>query len=526
MSKNYAFASLVLARVAAALAYRVITDCDEVFNYWEPVHFLHRTSAAAFQTWEYSPQFNIRSWFYAGIHALLARTIVDKTKSSHLYPALYILQYPCNICCRVCVHGIALVSRNSKILRSIRCKLVTSLPPIFHWHGICLDSTPSFYILNVFGNSGHRSLIENTAIEFANVLVRAVAIPFLVKDLISENHSWVDRKFSTRGSRFFSAVKGGISALIVLLVPTIVVDRVFYGFWSVVPLNIVFYNVFSGSGDGKGPGIFAEVETIGTEPCMQPHKEERFIFVIYPLIAFAAAISTHLAIKILGILLHGTLTISKNKSSRAKPRPLWQSVIVYSVTVMIAAVFIVLSLSRTVAMVQNYGAPFKIYTTVSSMGPATTNTSEPAVTFKKQRLCIGKEWYRFPSHFFIPDEFLEVRFIKSEFAGLLPAKFGDSFSHHHGTSVPKIWQTTRQIPSNLNEYNIEDTTRYVQLSSCDYLVDSDFGEGGRLEPRFVADEETWEHVQCERFLDAGKSSAILGRVFWIPDKFYDKRVWG
>ena len=38
--------------------YAPISDCDEVFNYWEPLHFsLYGTGA---QTWEYSPDFALR----------------------------------------------------------------------------------------------------------------------------------------------------------------------------------------------------------------------------------------------------------------------------------------------------------------------------------------------------------------------------------------------------------------------------------------------------------------------------------
>jgi alpha-1,2-mannosyltransferase len=50
-----------------------ILDCDEVFNYWEPTHFL--TRGYGLQTWEYSPEFAIRSWAYVGLHALMSRFV-------------------------------------------------------------------------------------------------------------------------------------------------------------------------------------------------------------------------------------------------------------------------------------------------------------------------------------------------------------------------------------------------------------------------------------------------------------------
>ena len=45
-----------------------ITDCDETFNYWEPLHYL--LFGNGFQTWEYSPEFGLRSWFYIFIHSV------------------------------------------------------------------------------------------------------------------------------------------------------------------------------------------------------------------------------------------------------------------------------------------------------------------------------------------------------------------------------------------------------------------------------------------------------------------------
>lgn len=45
-----AFCFLMIARYYSAV-YNNIHDCDEVFNYWEPLHYLLYKSG--FQTWEY-----------------------------------------------------------------------------------------------------------------------------------------------------------------------------------------------------------------------------------------------------------------------------------------------------------------------------------------------------------------------------------------------------------------------------------------------------------------------------------------
>ena len=51
------FKLLVSARLSAAF-WSFISDCDETYNYWEPMHFL--IYGKGFQTWEYSPQYALR----------------------------------------------------------------------------------------------------------------------------------------------------------------------------------------------------------------------------------------------------------------------------------------------------------------------------------------------------------------------------------------------------------------------------------------------------------------------------------
>ena len=51
---------------------------DETFNYYEPTHYL--LYGTGLQTWEYSPEYAIRSWAYCALHAavaLLARAITS-----------------------------------------------------------------------------------------------------------------------------------------------------------------------------------------------------------------------------------------------------------------------------------------------------------------------------------------------------------------------------------------------------------------------------------------------------------------
>ena len=72
---------LTLAAVAVLVPLRLygalvsgVADCDEVYNYWEGVHLLARSDGAfrrPLQTWEYAPNYALRSWARgAGVPAL------------------------------------------------------------------------------------------------------------------------------------------------------------------------------------------------------------------------------------------------------------------------------------------------------------------------------------------------------------------------------------------------------------------------------------------------------------------------
>uniref|UniRef100_T1GP40 Uncharacterized protein n=1 Tax=Megaselia scalaris TaxID=36166 RepID=T1GP40_MEGSC len=49
-----AFKTFISARFCSAI-WAYISDCDETFNYWEPLHYV--IYGRGLQTWEYSPEF-------------------------------------------------------------------------------------------------------------------------------------------------------------------------------------------------------------------------------------------------------------------------------------------------------------------------------------------------------------------------------------------------------------------------------------------------------------------------------------
>ena len=65
----------------------------------------------------------------------------------------------------------------------------------------------------------------------------------------------------------------------------------------------------------------------------------------------------------------------------------------------------------------------------------------------------------------------------------------------------------------------------MDVSECDYLLDLDFLQhptSAPHEPRYVADEDTWDKVACRPFLDA-RHSSLLTRTLWMPGALWQTR---
>ena len=96
-----------------------------------------------------------------------------------------------------------------------------------------------------------------------------------------------------------------------------------------------------------------------------------------------------------------------------------------------------------------YGAPLRIYDFLH----------EPRFVDSKANVCLGKEWYRFPSSYVLPKK-MRAKFIKSAFDGLLPGQFPDKVTE---SSLLPTWV----MPTGMNDQNIEDRAKYVwQQTGC------------------------------------------------------------
>lgn len=179
---------------------------------------------------------------------------------------------------------------------------------------------------------------------------------------------------------------------------------------------------------------------------LQPHKEERFLFPIFPLIALLTAVGLEAI-----TYLHPKMINLSN---------------------LVLVIFVLLSISRGYALHRNYSGSMDTYKKfhdnfLINQGKLNFNSVEGPVT-----LCIGKEWYRYPSSFFVPEKVtgkngvvkeVKVEYLKSNFDGILPKHFEEG-------SFPEI---TSLIPTEMNDLNKEEQGRYYDVDKCHYVIDLD-----------------------------------------------------
>ncbi|KAK3955830.1 Alg9-like mannosyltransferase family-domain-containing protein [Pseudoneurospora amorphoporcata] len=524
-----------------------IQDCDETFNYWEPTHYL--SHGYGLQTWEYSPDYAIRSWLYVALHAIVGnirRLLPHSNKVAEFYFVRYALALVCALSQTLMWRAVCL-ALNPRIGLFFIVALVSS-PGNFHSSTAFLPSSFAMYMamLGAAAFINWRGGLKTSRAMFFFAVggvigwpfSAALCAPFLMEEVV----------FALVGDkdRFFEAahrVIRGVVAAGLLMFGDMLVNTFFYRKVEIASWNIVKYNIFSKTG---GPELY------GTEPwdfyfknlalnfniwfvlalfslpmlllqkllsksaetfqtgfrtvvfltpfymwlaifSLQPHKEERFMYPAYPFLALNAALAIHTLLAAFGN--------ADAKSLVGKiPAKLKLAVVAFGLLLSINV-----GLARIYGLYTAYSAPLSIYQPLFEVGG------------EGDSVCFGKDWYRFPSSYFLPRD-MHAKFIRSEFRGLLPGEFseaGTGFGLFSGTWLPT---------SGLNDRNEEDPGKYVDPKSCVFLVDTQFPEQQKAldwkappnEPDFVADSEHWEIVKCEKFMDPA-STSFFPRALWLPD---------
>ncbi|KAI1740813.1 glycosyltransferase family 22 protein [Xylaria scruposa] len=543
-----AFYIFLAANLTAAL-FAPIQDCDETFNYWEPTHYL--SHGYGLQTWEYSPDYAIRSWFYVGLHAIVGsfrRLLPRPTKVAEFYFVRYALAFLCAFCQVLLFRVISLSpTLNPRVGLFFIMALVMS-PGNFIASASFLPSSFAMYMafLGAAAFMNWRGGVKTSWgiwwFAVGGILgwpfASALCAPFMLEEAIFA--------FMSDRERFWESmlrVLRGVIAALLLVLGDAAVNAFFYHNFEVVPWNIVKYNIFSSTGGpnlyGTEPWtfyfrnlainfniwfilallsvplfvlqkIFASKQQLGLRTVvflapfymwlgiftLQPHKEERFMYPAYPFLALNAALALHIILSAFGN--SDPKTIIGMIPARLK---------LLAVT-LVLLLSLDLGLTRIMGIYTAYSAPLKIY---EPLGAGVIK--EQGIGGRGDNVCFGKEWYRFPSSYFLPRD-MHAKFVRSEFRGLLPGEFSEArtgFGFFSGTWLPT---------SGLNDRNEEDLAKYVDIRQCSFLVDTQYPENTDplppYEPDYIADGDKWDVVKCERFLDASKTH-LLSRVLWMPD---------
>tara|TARA_R110002003_G_scaffold63_4_gene5809 strand:+ start:20448 stop:22196 length:1749 start_codon:yes stop_codon:yes gene_type:complete len=559
LTPHLALAVFATANVVAAV-FAPIQDCDEVFNYWEPTHYLNH--GYGLQTWEYSPEYAIRSWAYTALHSLVICIGTLPFKALGLgkpkVVEFYFLRTTLALACALCqtrLYSVISRTMNPRVAIFFALALVFS-PGMYHAAPAYLPSTFAMYA-TMLGFSAFMdwsggiktaqgitwfALGATLGWPFAGALV----LPFLIEEAILAS---ITGAISDGCSRL---LQGAIGSVFILAMQ-IGIDSFFYRKFTCVPLNIVLYNVFSSG--SRGPDIYgvepwhfyirnlvvnfniwfflalAAFPLIVTQHFIlqkavskqtllrsvvfvspfylwlaiftaQPHKEERFMYPVYPALALNAAMSLHILLANFG---------STDPLHLVSKIPVPVKLAVVSIPLLLS---FDVGMLRTVGTFMAYSAPLNVYQPLHSPGVA-----KPGDT-----VCLGKEWYRFPSSFSLPHG-VHAKFIKSEFSGLLPGEFSEAnvgFGLFPGTWV---------VPPGMNDENLEDVGKYTDLNHCTFLVDSRMPSATptTLEPDYMSDSVHWERLRCGSFLDASQTH-VLGRLLYIPDLPFIpqrfRRKWG
>jgi alpha-1,2-mannosyltransferase len=545
---------LACVRIAAALT-NGIADCDETFNYWEPLHRI--MYGTGLQTWEYSPEFALRSYAFLFPYAAaghVGRFLASLfTLTPDLSPKLvvfYSVRIGQALACAVAEVFMydSCIFQFGKHAGRVFLILLAVSPGMFRASTELLPS--SFAMISMMFAFSHW-MMGRFGSAIACVAVGAgLGWPFAaLLGIPMAFHIVLRRGFVNFTSM---AVTSGM-LLLAFMVP---IDSFYFGRPVVAPLNIIRYNVFPAV--GAGPDLFGvehwsfyvynlflncnlSLLLFVSFPFLwsidlllyivsraapqleqklrlsravfflpgfiwvlvflaQPHKEERFLAPIYPLVALVSSI----ALNDWCVLLFGIA-----RTRRA---------IVSCAFVLLAAI---LGLCRVAMQWHSFGAPFQVFTNFGryelrgGLGPR--SSAEAFSSFNEEvNICVGKEWYRFPSSFFLPASRFRVRFTRSSFSGLLPKYFDEE---EHGT---------RTIPRGMNMFNEEDPLQYISepASHCHYYVDLTFSHRGSDMPGSVLGSSVIEDenpipkrsrltLESEPLVDLEYSRPGY-RAFWIP----------
>ncbi|KAJ1898258.1 mannosyltransferase [Kickxella alabastrina] len=598
-SFNLIFRIFSLIRISGALS-SPIQDCDEVFNYWEPLHFLQ--FGQGMQTWEYAPQFALRSYGFLELYRapvwLLHLVLGFRSKVQVYYGLRIVLALVSAACEAAFVRGVGRFG-DRRVAR-VTALALFGMAGMFHAAVALLPSSFAMYF-TALGSAaamqrrGERAWVRRT-LPAVSAFVAAsacgwpyaavAAVPFFIEEIMESGSSCnIGVWWRLRRIAVLALTGAAVSAL--ALGAMVLVDSQYYGHTVVAAWNQVAYNVLGG-----GPGS----ELYGTEPwyfyiknglvnanivmilalaslplwlayrivlwlstrrgqasgaqqqqavaqlhtshrllfyrilpfnlallvfSLQPHKEERFLTVVYPHLCFSAAVSLS--------LLHPLAAWLAELLHRGGVRR-WVDRL--GLALMLCAT--ALGVLRMAALGQYYSAPTRVFASLPAieksptplpllpLGPSiktlfgarTRDTQDTLGGNGPSRVvCLGKDWYRFPSSYWLPAGYC-LEFTQSGFDGHLPGSF---------TPVAQsgsVQASTSAVRNDFNALNLWEPSHVVDSSACDYFVNTEYPHRAPLQGVLGEEEKAgggWRSLHCLPILDT-ENSMLLARVLYIPKK--------
>jgi len=237
----------------------------------------------------------------------------------------------------------------------------------------------------------------------------------------------------------------------------------------------------------------------------RPHKEERFLFPIFPLLAVGCAFFIQLILSFWNFMFPGMKNDEKNHRQ-------WLKGCFFIFPI------ILLSISRSMALSFNYIAPLQVYSDLynhilsKQLDMSLDKGQNPML------ICTCGEWYRFPSSFHLPDN-THLAFLKSSFDGQLPQPFTKYGSRMDSTSL---------LRGKFNDMNKEEMDRYVSIDDCSYIVElgslDDKGDERHECIEYMKSSGNegrhWRKIGSRPFLDTRQTS-FLHRILYVP---YERKV--
>lgn len=214
-----------------------IGDCDETYNYWEPLHYL--IYGKGFQTWEYAPQYGLRSYAYLLLHSVIPWFCAHGFQLNPMY-IYYINRAILAIICGF-VETYFYIGVSKEIganVGRITLGILIFSSAMFVSSSALLPSSTSMYLVmlshGAWFQQSYALAIFTTALStfiswpFAALLGFPIAVDILL-----------------RKGKYWFFIKWSLISTLTILVPQIGIDSFYYGKLVVAPFNIVKYNIFT-----------------------------------------------------------------------------------------------------------------------------------------------------------------------------------------------------------------------------------------------------------------------------------------